>query len=231
MEAAPIMQTPPPTPSGMGCFAKGCLTLTVAAFALLVAFVGGGLFVVNRGLHLFTATTPVQIQTRPATSAELQKAEAKLDLLRSAVSNHQETTIHFDSNEINALIANEREFRGARGHARVAIANSIASLDLSAPLDSVHWNWLKNRWFNGNVQFGFSYVDDNFNFDLRSAEANGHQFPRAFLTTGLMESFNRSLNDSFHRESSKHSDSNDFWRHIKMASLQNDKLIVTTRSM
>jgi hypothetical protein len=74
-------------------------------------------------------------------------------------------------------------------------------------------------------------VDDNFKFDLRSAEANGHQFPRAFLTTGLMESFNRNFNESFHRESSKHSESNDFWRHIKMASLQNDKLIVTTRSM
>src|SRR5438045_9437178 len=91
MGAPPIMQTPPPAPSGMGCFAKGCLTLVVATFALLVAFVGGGLFLVNRGLNLFTATTPVQIQSRPASSAELQRAEATLDYLRCAVSNTQAT--------------------------------------------------------------------------------------------------------------------------------------------
>lgn len=231
MEAPPIMQTPPPAPSGMGCFAKGCLILIVAAFVLVAAFVGGSLFVVNRGLHVFTATTPVQIESRPATSTELQRAEAKLESLRSAVRNRQETTIEFDANDINALIANDPDFRGARGHVRVGIANSIASLDVSAPLDSIHSNWLKNRWFNGNLQFAFSYVDDNFNFDLRSAEANGHQFPRALLTTGFLDSFNRNFNDSFRRESSKHSERNDFWRHIKMASLQNDKLIVTTRSM
>ena len=215
----------------MGCFAKGCLTLIIVAFVLGGVLIGGGFFVVNRAIHIFTATEPAQIQMRPATSAELQVAEAKLDTLRSAVRNHQEATIEFNANEINALITNEPEFRGARGHARVAIANSLASLELSAPLDSMRWNRLKGRWFNGNVQFGFSYVDDNFNFDIRAAEANGHQFPRAILTSEFMQSFNRSLNESFHRESGRRANANDLWRHIKMASLQNDKLIVTTRSM
>ena len=114
---------------------------------------------------------------------------------------------------------------------RVAIANSLASLDVSAPLDSMHWKRLKGRWFNGNIQFGFSYVDDNFNFDIRSAEASGHQFPRAILTSEFMQSFNRSFNESFHRESVKHADANNLWRHIKMASLQGDKLVVITRPL
>jgi hypothetical protein len=46
-----------------------------------------------------------------------------------------------------------------------------------------------------------------------------------------MQSFNRSFNESFHRESVKHADANDLWRHVKMASLQSDKLVVTTRAM
>jgi hypothetical protein len=46
-----------------------------------------------------------------------------------------------------------------------------------------------------------------------------------------MQSFNRSFNESFHRESGKHADANNLWRHIKMASLQNDKLVVTTRAL
>src|SRR5438309_8647654 len=189
MEAPPIMQTPGPAPGGMGCFAKGCLSLIISRFVLVAVFVGGTFFVVNRALSIFTSTQPVQIEVRQATPAERQVAKAKLDTLRSAVRNHQEATIEFNANEINALITNEPEFRGARGHARVAIANSIASLDISASLDSMHWNWLKGRWFNGNVQFGFSYVDDNFNFDIRSVEANGHRFPKAILTSEFMQSF------------------------------------------
>jgi hypothetical protein len=231
MEAPPIMQTPPPAPRGMGCFAKGCLTLIIVGVALLVVLVGATIFLANRAVQVFTSTQPVQIQVRPATPAELQVAKAKLDTLRTAARNRQEATIEFNANEINALIANEPEFGGARGRVRVAIANSIASLDVSAPLDSMRWKRLKGHWFNGNIQFGFSYVDENFNFDLRSAEASGHQFPRAILTSEFMQSFNRSFNESFHRESGKRPDANNLWRHIKMASLQGDKLIVTTRPM
>jgi len=231
MEAPPIMQTPQSASSGMGCFAKGCLTLVIAGLVLVAVFVGGSFFVLNRALQVFTSTQPVQIQVRQATPAERQVAKAKLDTLRSAARNHQEATIEFNADEINILIANEPEFRGARGHMRVAIANSIASLDVSAPLESMRWKRLKGRWFNGNIQFGFSYVDDNFNFDLRSAAASGHQFPRAILTSDFMQSFNRSFNESFHRESAKHADANNLWRHIKMASLQGDKLVVATRPM
>jgi hypothetical protein len=229
MDAPPIMQAPPPAPSGMGCFAKGCLTLVIAAFVLGVVLIGGALFVVNRGVNMFTATAPAQIQTPPATPTELELAKAKLESLRSAIRNRVETTIEFTADDVNALLQNEPEFRDARNHARVAIANSIVSLDVSAPLDSAQWSRLKGRWFNGNIQFGFSYVDDNFNFDVRSAEANGYQFPHALLTAEVMQSFNRSFNDSFHRESAKGGDATDLWRHIRMATVQNDKLIVTTR--
>ena len=232
MDAPPIRSAPPPpVPSGMGCFAKGCLTLVIVVCVLGIVLIGGGLFVVNRGINMFTATAPAEIQTRPATPTELQLAKAKLDSLRGAIKNRVETTIEFTADDVNALLQNEPEFRGARNHARVAIANSIVSLDVSAPLDSSQWSRLKGRWFNGNIQFGFSYVDDNFNFDVRSAEANGYPFPRALLSAEFMQSFNRSFNDNFRRESAKRGDANDLWRHIRMATVQNDKLMVTTRAL
>ena len=226
-----LLKAPPPVPSGMGCFAKGCLSLVIAVVVLGVILIGGGLFVVNRGISMFTATAPAQIQTRPATPAELQVARAKLDSLRSATRNRVETTIEFNADDVNALLQNEPEFRGARNHARVSMASSMVSLDLSAPLDSVQWSRLKRRWFNGNIQFGFSYVDDKFNFDVRSAEANSYQFPRVLLSAEFMQSFNRSFNDSFRRESARRGDARDLWRNIRMATVQNDKLIVTTRAL
>src|SRR5256885_16330798 len=107
MEAPPITQTPPqPAPSGMGCFAKGCLTLIIAGLVLAAAFVGGTFFVLNRAINVFTSTQPVQIQVRQAMPAERQAAEAKLDTLRSAARNHQGTKIEFHADEINALNAN-----------------------------------------------------------------------------------------------------------------------------
>jgi hypothetical protein len=141
MEPPPIMQTPRPAPSGMGCFAKGCLTLIIAGLVLVAVFVGGSFFVLNRAIQVFTSTQPVEIQLRQATPAERQVAKAKLDTLRSAARNHQEATIEFNADEINALIANEPEFRGARGHMRVAIANSIASLDVTAIFSSGLATW------------------------------------------------------------------------------------------
>lgn len=230
MDAPPIVQQPP-APAGMGCFARGCLILVICILVLCGAFIGGGLFFMNRAVDIFTSSAPTQIQTQPATAAGTQTAEAKFDTLRSAMRNRVETTVEFTAEDINALIQHDPEFRDMRGRVRVAIANSIASLDISAPLDKLKWERLKGHWFNGTVQFGFSYVDDEFNFDVRSAEANGHQFPRAILTSEFMHSFNRSFNDSFYRESAKRPEANVLWRHIKQASLQDDKLIVMTRAL
>jgi hypothetical protein len=232
MDVPPIVQTPPPpAPGGMGCFGKGCLILVICILVLCAVFVGGGLFVANRAIDIFTSSSPVQIPVQPVSAAESQTAEAKFDTLRNAMRNRVQTTVEFTAEDINALIQHDADFRDMRGRVRVAIANSIASLDISAPLGTLQWKRLKARWFNGNVQFGFSYVDDDFKFDLRSAETNGHQFPRAILSAEFMQSFNRSFNDSFHRESAKRPEANAMWRHIKEASLQNDKLIVTTRAM
>src|SRR5437762_12896069 len=115
MEPPPVAQTPPLAPRGMGCFAKGCLTLIVVGLILLSVLVVGTIFLANRAVQILSSTQPVQVQVGPATPAELQVAKAKLDTLRSAARNRQETTIEFNANEINALIANEAEFRGARG--------------------------------------------------------------------------------------------------------------------
>lgn len=150
-----------------------------------------------------------------------------MDTLRGAIRNKQEATIEFTDADLNALIANDRGFSGARGHAHFAIANSTISLDLSAPLVSLPWKILKARWWNGRVRFGLSYIDDEFNIDIKSAEANGHAVPRWIFSPQFSHSFNRNFNESFHRES--HRNANDLWRHLKMMSVQDGKLIVTTR--
>jgi hypothetical protein len=210
----------------MGCFAKGCLTLIIAAAALVVVCLFGGWFVLTRFADEFTATQPAMVEVRQPTPAEAQAAEAKREALRVAISNNQETTVEFTADDLNALIANDPDFRRAHGRARVAIADSIVSLDLSAPLDSVKWTRLRGRWFNGNIRFGMSYVDGDFFFDLKSAEANGRQIPSFVFSSDFERSFSRSFTKSFRPRRDR-----DEWlkKHIRTISVQDDKVILTTR--
>jgi hypothetical protein len=161
------------------------------------------------------------------TAQGVQAAEAKMDALRGAIRNKVETTIQFTSGDINALIAHDPAFRGMRGHAHVTIDNSLIVLEVSTPLNFTSWERLKERWFNGNVQFGLSYVDEELNFDLKSAETNSRSLPSILFNADFLRAFNRSLNQSFHRESRQHAD--DVWHRLKMISVQNGQLIVTTR--
>jgi hypothetical protein len=222
MDAPPIIQPAPPPPRS-GCFAKGCLVLLIAGFVFLLGIIGLGWFVINH----FIATEPRAVQMEEVSSQEMQAAEAKMDTLRAAIRNKEETTLEFSAADLNALVANDPGFSDARGRVHFAIANSTVSLELSVPLASTPWKRFRSRWFNGRVRFGLSYVDEQFSFDMKSAEANGHAIPAGLFSAEFSRSFNRSFNDSFRRASRQHRD--DLWRHLKMISVQDDKLIVTTR--
>lgn len=230
MDAPPIIQPAvPPAPARSGCFGKGCIALAIAAFLLLILLIGGCWFAVDHIIRTFTATEFRSVQIEQVSPQQVQFARAKMDTLRSAIRNRQEATIGFTAADLNALIANDPDFKGARGRAYFALANSTISLDLSVPLNSIPSKLLKTRWFNGRVQFGVSYVDDDFSFDVKSVEADSHSVPRALLSPEFSRSFNRSFNESFHRQSRRHRD--EFWSHLKMITVQDGKLIVTTRAM
>jgi hypothetical protein len=223
----PVDQLPPPPPRRRsGCF-KSCIGVVIAGFLFVVLVIVGAWLACNHIIHAFTGANARDVQIAQVSPQQLQAAEAKMQMLRAAIRNQQEKSIEFTAADLNALIANDPGFRGARGRAYFAIADSIVCLDLSVPLSSIPSKLLNSRWFNGRVRFGVSYVDDEFSFNAKSVEANGHSVPRALFSSEFSRSFNRSFNASFHRQARGHRD--DFWRHLKMISAQDDKLIVTTR--
>lgn len=223
-----MMQRQPP-PQGMGCFAKGCLTLIIAIVAFVIVCGVGGWFLLTRTIDNLTALQPASIQIATPTNVQSQGAASKAQQLRTALQSNQETTVVFTADDINALIAQDPNFRGVRGSAHVAINNSIVSLELSAPLRSFPWSHVKERWFNGEIQFGFSYVDDKVVVDPKAAEANGHHVPSWILSSDFKTRLNDGINQGFHDSLRKDPKSQEFWSHIKLAYVQDDKLIVTTR--
>src|SRR5438128_571522 len=79
--------------------------------------------------------------------------------------------------EMNAMIAREPLFAELNNRARIAIADSIMTVEMSVPLDSAPLPKLKGRWFNGIGRFGFNFNFGQFAFEPKSGEANGRSLP------------------------------------------------------
>lgn len=212
----------------MGCFTQGCLILLVVCVVVGIGVGVAAWFVYSQTVDTFTSTQPADVKIEQPSDAAFQAAENQLNQLRQAALDNKESTIEFSSADINALIARDSNFSGIRGKGRVNIANSIVTMEVSTPLSSVPLPRIRNRWFNGQVRFGLAYTLDQFVFDGKSAEANGHELP-ASVFFSFTPSFNKSFNESFQRGLREHPQNATFWKRIKSVQVQDDKLIVTTK--
>jgi hypothetical protein len=218
----------PPPRQGMGCFAKGCLTVLILGFLFTAAIIGGGLYLYKRTFNNLTSAAPADVRLETPSAAEIQKADRSHARLNDAIATNEETTIEFTGPELNALLAHDSDFSFMRDRSRIDISNSIMTVTLSAPLGALPWPGLKGRWFNGTLRFTMAYAFGIFRMQLLSAEANGHQFPGMFIPS-FNSSFNQSMNRSFQDELGRNERGAEFWNHVKSISLEGDKLVVTTK--
>jgi hypothetical protein len=212
----------------MGCFAKGCLTLLIVGFLLLACVLGGTWYLYVKTVDNLTSPAPADVQVQPPSESQFQTAENSMNRLREAVAANKEATAEFTAADLNALFARDAAFSDWRGRVRVEIADSTMTIALSAPLHSIPLPRIRKRWFNGTARFSFTYESGTFSFDIKSAEAGGHQVPDLFLTESSISSFNDSMNRSFRNE--VRDNGSDFWNHVKRMALEGDKLVVTTQA-
>jgi len=214
-------------PQGMGCFAKGCLTVLIVGFIFLAGIIGVSWYLYVKTVDNLTSPVPADIQVEEPAESQFQTAENSIRRLREAIASNKETTVEFTAADLNALFARDVDFQEWRGRIRIEIADSLMTIAMSAPLNSIPLPRIKKRWFNGTARFSFTYESGAFSFDIKSAEAGGHQVPDLFLSGSAISSFNESFNRSFWDDMAK-TDRSTFWQHVKTMSLQDDKLVVTT---
>ena len=212
----------------MGCFAKGCLTVLVLGFFLIAVVGVGGWWFYKKTFNSLTSSGPADVRIQAPTPEVIQRAESSQARLNEAVARNEETTVEFTGPELSVLLAREADLDFLRDRSRIEIANSIMTVTLSAPLDKVPWPGVKGRWFNGTVRLSMAYADGSFEVDVKSAEANGHEFPDIFLSH-FNTSFTEALNTGFQDELRKDDRHNEFWSHVKTMSLKGDKLVLTTK--
>jgi hypothetical protein len=228
----PLPSQPPaqPAPQGIGCFAKGCLTLLIVGFILIAGIIGGGWYLYVKTVDNLTSPVPADVQIEPPSESQFQSAENSMAHLRKAIANNKETTVEFTAADLNALFARDLDFKEWRGRTRIEIADSTMTIALSASVNSIRLPRMKKRWFNGTARFSFTYESGTFSFDIKSAEAGGHHVPGVFLSSSAISSFNESMNRSFRDELRNNDRGSEFWNHVKTMSLEGDKLVVTTQA-
>src|SRR5256885_16016111 len=103
----PIQPAPvyyPPPRQGMGCFAKGCLTLLIIGF-LCIAIVGiGGWFFYKKTFDNLTPTAPIDLQAQKPTPDQIKTADDSAARRDEAIAGNQETTPEFTGAELTFLL-------------------------------------------------------------------------------------------------------------------------------
>ena len=143
------MIEPPPPQRGMGCFAKGCLILTVFLIILAIAFVGGSYLAIRYLRSEYFPTTNVQLSMSMATEQEQKTVRARWDAFEKAARAGRPARIELTADDLNALIDSEPKLRGK---AHVSIDNNVGHLQVSIPITEA--KWLRGHYINAecNVQ-------------------------------------------------------------------------------
>jgi hypothetical protein len=171
------IEPPPPRQSGMGCFAKGCLILTVFCVLLAVAFVFGSIYAVRHLRTTFFATENAELPANTATPEEQQLALAHWKIFERSARAHVPARIEMTAQELNALIAAQPKLRGK---AYVWIENDVGRVRLSIPLADVRW--LRGNYVNGECTVQPAPNGNPDEARISNVVLNGHNVDDAALT-------------------------------------------------
>ncbi len=210
------------------CCGIGCVGIFAIMAVALALVVGGIWWMYAKTVDALTADAPIAVLMETPSDAQVAAASQKIEQLRTAALTQQVLTTEFTAAELNALIARHPAFSDWRGKARVAIANSELTLDLSVPLTAIPLPRVRSRYFNGSVRFALAYDEDQFTLGVRSLAANGQDIDLSFLQASA-DDINRRFNEWFDQSQHENVQSNEFWENVRSIEVRGDRLIITTK--
>jgi hypothetical protein len=218
-----------PPRQGMGCFAKGCLTVLILGFLCLAAVVGSCWYIYHQlATNNLISDAPADLLLEQPSDTQYRAAEDALARVKSAKEADREETVAFTAADLNALLAKDPDFEDLKGHVRVDIRNSAMTINVSAPLKMLQMSSMRGRWFNGILRFRGGYESGVFRVTVESARGGDYEVP-GFIISSLNTSINESLNENT-GDWQKDAGGSEFWRHVKSLKIEGDKVVVTTQA-
>jgi len=219
---------PAPRREGCGCCALGCGTLMVMGLVVFALLMAGTWYLYTRAVDAVTSPTPTTVELEEPNEAQFVAANEKLQRLEAAAAAKEAVTVEFTADDLNAIIARHPEYTDLRNKVRVAIENSLATLDLSVPLRKVPLPRVRQRWFTGTATFGLSYDENGFTFSPRTIIANDYSIAEDFFDD-LAPTFNNYFNQEWERSDHATHGGKDLWSQVRSIVVVDDKLVVTTK--
>lgn len=177
----------PPPRRGLGCFARGCLTLVVFAVALGIACFAGMYWGLHRhsaifhGLYWLTkaqaiAQTPASVPQFTASDAQIQSVHERCQDFEQKARAGQAAELELTPDDINTLIAANQD---ARGKVFVSINGDRLHCQASVPLGELIGK--SGYYFNGDVAVELKNAESLENPQLNRIVVNGEPVPGDLL--------------------------------------------------
>ena len=177
----------PPQRKGMGCFARGCLSLLVFAIVLLIACVAGVFWgfqrnsAVMHGVYFLAKThsiadAPVSIPEFSASDNQTQAVREKWQDFEQKTRAVQPAEIELTADDINSMIAANRH---ARGKVFVSIEGNKLHVQTSAPIGEFVGR--PGYYFNGDITAESNGPESLENLQVNRITVNGEHVPSGIL--------------------------------------------------
>ena len=177
----------PPRRKGLGCFARGCLTLLIFAIVLAIAGFAGLYWGLHRNSALFygsywlaktqsLAQTPTPVPEFNASDQQIQLVQERWQDFEQKTRAGQAAEIELNADDINALIATSEN---VRGKVFVSIEGNQLRLQTSVPIGRFFGR--QGYYFNGNVFIELNGAQSADNPQFSRVTINGEPVPTDFL--------------------------------------------------
>jgi hypothetical protein len=177
----------PPPRKGLGCFARGCLTLVVFAVVLGIACFAGMYWGLHRHSAIFhglywlakaqaIGQTPVPIPRFSASDSQIQSVHERCEDFEQRARAGQPAELELTADDINTLIATKED---TRGKMFVSIDGDRLRCQASVPLGGVIGR--SGYYFNGDIAVGLKSAESLENPQVRGITVNGESIPSDLL--------------------------------------------------
>jgi hypothetical protein len=185
---------------GMGCFAKGCLTLIVLLMIMgvIVGIIGWRFY---GQVREYISDKPATIQVQPGTNAQYAELQRKMQPFAAALQANKEATLSLTADEMNMLVARDQNFAHLKGKAFFAIEGNDLVADMSLPIDE---SKSQPSYFNARLITSVAIENGNIELFPKAIDPlGGKKAPSwiaSFVTNrDFMRGFNEKFNESFKR--------------------------------
>ena len=222
---------PPPQRQGMGCFAKGCITVVVVLM-LLGVLLGGAAWYVFNSFQAFVSTSPVSVRSFQASDAQYQDVTRRYTEFIQALNAGRAATFSLSADDLNTLLNRDPEFKKNRGRMFVDIKDSDIMAEASFPIENngSSRRGAQKAYFNGRVYFSASYTDGEAAMHVRKVESLDGQAMSDFL----LRFFNRIdisqlFNQAMHDEQRKGSAWAEAMAKVDRVVVENGRIVATAK--